>query len=104
MTLLSDNSPPPPIAAKRGHLPHEVEFILSALEAGQFDGPTRRRMQRRPYRVAAYLKLFSDNQHAQPWPIFVRDIDQKGLGFVTRHRLPLGYGGILNIESPQGRS
>jgi hypothetical protein len=81
-----------------------VEFILSALEVGKFSGQSRRRSPRNPYRVSATLKLFSDPQHIPAWPLFVRDINAQGLGFVTRHRLPLGYGGILAIESPKGRT
>jgi len=101
MTLVSDRTiKKPDTAVVSRALPAEVEFILSALEAGQHSGPSRRRSQRRPYRVAANLKLFSDGPGAAPWAIFVRDIDRQGLGFVTRHRLPLGYGGILSIDGP----
>jgi hypothetical protein len=106
MTLVSDKlgpkaakAPPLPTA-----LPQEVEFILSALEVGGHDGQSRRRSPRRTYRVAAALKLFSDTPQTPEWQIFVRDINSQGLGFVTRHRLPLGYGGILTIASPKGRS
>jgi hypothetical protein len=97
MPLLSDNSASP---VRREVLPKEVEFILSALEAGQFAGATRRRGQRFPYRVSASLKLFSDTPQAPPWQIFVRDVNPKSLGFVTKHRLPLGYGGLLTLASP----
>jgi hypothetical protein len=108
MTLVSDKRARPAAAAKvtatlPQALPQEVEFILSALEAGEYSGPTRRRTVRRPYRIAAALKLFSDAAHATPWQIFVRDVNHQGLGFVTRHRLPLGYGGILTIPAPGGQ-
>jgi hypothetical protein len=104
MTLLSDTPlPPSATAGVRAALPKEVEFILSALEAGQFAGPTRRKSARHPYRVGATLKLFSDAPQTSPWQVFVRDIDPKGLGFVTRHRLPLGYGGIVTVPTPEGR-
>jgi hypothetical protein len=103
MTLVSDKSGPAPKVV-RAALPPEVEFILSALEVGKFSGQSRRRSPRHVYRVSATLKLFSDPEHIAPWPIFVRDINAQGLGFVTRHRLPLGYGGILAIESPKGRT
>jgi hypothetical protein len=100
MTLLSDTTATP---IRREALPKEVEFILSALEAGQFAGATRRRTQRAPYRVSASLKLFSDTPQAPPWQLYVRDVNAKSLGFVTRHRLPLGYGGLLTLTSPDGR-
>ena len=101
MTLVSDkqNLPLPGTA----DIPQEAEFILSALEAGQYNGKSRRHTYRRSYRVSACLKLFSDGPQTPPWTLYVRDISPKGLGFVTRHRLPLGYGGMLTIMSPQGQ-
>jgi hypothetical protein len=102
MTLVSDKrasaSKPGPEA--QPGLPQEVEFILSAIEAGEFCGKSRRNSARRPYRIAASLKLFSDDLDVSAWTLYVRDINAQGLGFVTRHRLPLGYGGILTIAGP----
>lgn len=106
MTLLSDHAMRTGIAGRIPvipPLPPEVEFILSALEAGQYGGPTRRKGQRCAYRVEAALKLFSDTPQADPWTLYTRDVSHQGLGFVTRHRLPLGYGGILTVMTPQGR-
>jgi len=97
------DAPAAPAAAPKP-LPPEVEFILSALEAGEYPGPQRRGTRRSRYRVAASLKLFSDNPQAPPWTLYVRDVNAKGSGFVTRHRLPLGYGGILTITDPHGRT
>ena len=93
-------------SAKANGLPAEVEFILSALEAGAgtFQGQDRRKGDRCSYRVSAALKLYSDDPKAPPATLYVRDVGPGGLGFVTRHRLPLGYGGILTIEAPDGRS
>ncbi|HYE16838.1 MAG TPA: hypothetical protein VEA69_00215 [Tepidisphaeraceae bacterium] len=86
-----------------GSLPTEVEFILSALEAGAGAGTAdRRRGERMKYHVCASLKLYSEPEAGLPWQIFVRDVNSQGLGFLTRHRLPLGYGGILTVVSPQG--
>jgi hypothetical protein len=109
MTVLSDPlsliaRPAAPSAAAPRALPPEVEFILSALEAGEYPGPQRRGAGRARYRVAASLKLFSDTPQAPPWTLYVRDVNAKGSGFVTRHRLPLGYGGILTIADPSGRT
>ncbi|MDB5321001.1 MAG: hypothetical protein JWN40_2632 [Phycisphaerales bacterium] len=107
MTLVSDKSGPAPakvsVTLPQG-IPQEVEFILSALEVGEHGGQSRRRLPRRIYRVAASLRLFSDPPQVPPWTLFVRDVNTQGLGFVTRHRLPLGYGGILTIASPKGRA
>ncbi len=68
MTLVTDQSPAP--VARSSNLPAEAEFILSALEAGQYSGATRRKIDRVQYRVCAHLKLFSDNEQAPPWPIY----------------------------------
>ena len=106
MTLLSDNATRTGVAGRIPAippLPADVEFILSALEAGQFSGATRRKQDRRAYRVEAKLKLFSDGPDASPWTLYTRDASHQGLGFVTRHRLPLGYGGIITLLNPQGR-
>ncbi|HEX8521328.1 MAG TPA: PilZ domain-containing protein [Tepidisphaeraceae bacterium] len=82
--------------------PPEVDLILSALEAG---GATdeRRRVQRMKYHVKAELRLFSDQPAADPWVLYTRDVNPKGLGFITSHRLPLGYGGKLILPSPTGQ-
>lgn len=101
--LCLDTRPAAPAGAPKP-LPPEVEFILSALEAGEYPGTQRRGSRRTRYRVAASLKLFSDNPQAPPWTLYVRDVNAKGSGFVTRHRLPLGYGGILTIIDPNGRT
>lgn len=84
----------------------EAELIMSALEAaaapaGAFDN--RRRHPRRRYRVVADLRLFSDNPGSPRWRLFTRDVSVRGLGFITRERLPLGYGGILELPAPQGQ-
>ena len=77
-------------------------MILSALEAGQFVA-SRRRHRRSPYRVKAELRLFSDGPLGMPWTIFTRDIDSRGLGFICPHRLPLGYGGQIELPNPEGQ-
>ena len=80
----------------------EVDLILSALEAGGAP-EERRRAERIAYRVKAALRLFSDAPGADAWTLFTRDVNTKGLGFITRHRLPLGYGGKLQLPSPNGQ-
>ncbi len=85
-------------------LPAEVEFIMSALDAGNYGSADRRQAARFTYRVSAALRLYSDVPNGVPGQIFVKEVNAKGLGFLTRHRLPLGYGGILTIPSPLGGS
>lgn len=84
--------------------PPQVELILSALETGQFSRGNRRSARRNPYRVRARLRLFSDPPLSAPWLVYTRDVHAKGLGFISPHRLPLGYGGILEIPGPDGRT
>ena len=82
--------------------PAEVDLILSALEAGGAC-EERRRAQRNRYNVMAQLRLFSDPAGTKPWVLFTRDVNRKGIGFITRHRLPLGYGGKVQLSSPNGQ-
>lgn len=82
--------------------PAEVDVILSAMDAGGHTDEQRTQM-RLPYRVRAELTLFSDLSSAEPWVLYTRDADQRGLGFITPHRLPLGYGGWIELLAPGGR-
>jgi hypothetical protein len=85
------------------HWPSEVDLIISALDVGSSGvGRDRRTLPRRAYRRVARLKLFADSPSAAPWEIYTRDANPRGLGFVTRQRLPLGYGGKLRMLSPDG--
>jgi hypothetical protein len=85
--------------------PPEVDVILSAMDlAHDRDLDPERRVQGRlPYRVRGELRLFADAPDAPPWRIYTRDADQRGLGFITPHRLPLGYGGWVEVLAPNGR-
>jgi hypothetical protein len=82
--------------------PREVELILSALESGQHPRADRRAVRRATYRSQARLRLFSDKHEAPPWLLYTRDVCGRGLGFITPHYLPLGYGGILTLQMPDG--
>lgn len=84
-------------------LPPQAEMIMSAIETGQYGLLERRCVARAPYRVRAMLKLHSDLSGAPPWTLYTRDANARGLGFITPHRLPLGYGGLLDIIIPDGR-
>jgi hypothetical protein len=96
--------------------PAEVEMILSSMEAGRYvynqeldsaagqrPGEERRAVGRFPHRVRAELRLFRDRPGSPPWMIYVRDADPRGIGFVSPHRLPLGYGGYVELLAPTGR-
>lgn len=82
--------------------PADVELILSAMDAARFRGPDRRHLTRMPYRVVASLSLYS-NPDGPPATLYTRDVDPRGLGFLSRERLPLGHGGMLRLPDPDGR-
>jgi PilZ domain len=78
-------------------------MVISALDAGQSTSPFNRRLSNRcEYRVRARLRLFSDPEGTEPWTLYTRDVDAGGVGFITRHRLPLGYGGRIEFLAPNG--
>jgi hypothetical protein len=100
--------------------PADVELILSSMEAGRHawtqeqekaaaslgESPVfeeRRTGGRMPYRVRAELRLFRDRPGSPAWLLYVRDADPRGLGFISPHRLPLGYGGYVELVAPTGR-
>jgi hypothetical protein len=95
----------PPAKKQRGSRelwPKEVNMILSAMEAAPkpSDG---RAQQRLAYRVRAELKLFADGADPTAYVLYTRDVDPRGLGFITPHRLALGYGGWVELLTPRGR-
>jgi hypothetical protein len=85
-----------------GKLPREVELILSALETGQHTKDERREHPRSRYRTKGKLRLFSDPPRSDPWTVYTRDVNARGMGFITPHRLPLGYGGQIDLPHPDG--
>jgi hypothetical protein len=89
----------PPTAPK---WPAGTELIISAIDAGQFRRVERRNCMRFGYRVQALLRLFSDAPGTPAREIFTRDVNSRGLGYITPHHLPLGHGGILEIVMPDG--
>ena len=98
--------------------PAEVDLILSALDAAHAGGDSspgaaidathgegelgRRHAGRMPYRVRGELRLFSDVPGDAPRVLYTRDVGLRGLGFITPHRLPLGYGGSVELFTPRG--
>jgi len=93
----------PDAPADAADWPAEVDLVLSALEAASVASHDRRDVPRLRYRVPAELRLFSDAPGSSPWRLFTRDVSARGVGFVTRDRLPLGYGGVLHMPSPEGK-
>ena len=102
MSTVLEKPRPEPVRSDKEWLA-EAEMIISALEAGGPAEDDRRAHPRRRYRVAADLRLFSDKPDSPLWRLFTRDISERGLGFVTRERLPLGYGGVIDFAGPGGK-
>jgi hypothetical protein len=82
--------------------PAEVEFMISALEAGPKPLIDRQKEKRSQYRVRATLKLFSDVPDAKPALLYTRNVTSQALAFLTNDMLTLSHGGILLIPSPSG--
>jgi hypothetical protein len=85
--------------------PAEARLILSALEAAESTHHENRRNSTRTlYQVQASLYLFSDPDGSPAWKLYTRDISSRSLGFLAPHRLPLGYGGIVELPGPNGKA
>jgi hypothetical protein len=82
----------------------EVDMILSALDVGSNTIRTERRSRdRKTHNAIATLRLYAHAGSPDDPPLlFVRDADERGLGFITQHSLPLGYSGRVSIETPEG--
>ena len=84
-------------------IPAEAAMVMSALEAGDQSPEEKRSIQRVPYRTVTQLRLFRDQPETPGWELFTRNVNRRGMGFLTRHRLPLGYGGHVELVAPNGR-
>ena len=84
-------------------IPTEVAMVMSALEAGSHAMEERRMTRRAPFRAATRLRLFRDQPVTPGWKLYTRDVNRRGLGFITRHRLPLGYGRAEMIVTEPAR-
>jgi hypothetical protein len=81
--------------------PAEADFILSALDTARAAGrPERRAGGRVVLRTLAALELYSDRPGDAPWVLCTRDATTRGLGFISRSRVPLGHGGTIQIRGP----
>ena len=85
-----------------GDFPREVEFLISALEAGPKPAVERQKLKRTAYRVRATLKLFSDDPETPPALLYTRHVNSQAVGFLASQHLPLSHGGVLRVRSPQG--
>ncbi|CAN5431671.1 hypothetical protein BH10PLA1_BH10PLA1_06750 [soil metagenome] len=81
---------------------NEADLVITAMEAGGHVQGDRRAQRRVAWRVQANVRLFVDRPGHPPRTIFTRDIHSRGLGFVTRERLPLGYGGVIDLPARDG--
>jgi hypothetical protein len=83
--------------------PREVGLIMSALEAAA-PPENRRSLARMTYRVRAGLRLYSDVAGNETKWLFTRDVNHRSLGFISPERLPLGYGGKVELPTPIGQT
>ena len=83
--------------------PREVDFIISALEAGPRFPVERQRLVRSPYRRRALLRLFSDPAGSRPHLLYTRDVSTGALGFLSGRPVTLSHGGTVKIASPFGK-
>jgi hypothetical protein len=83
-------------------VPAEVELIMSAMEAAGRFAVQRRALRRIPWRVQASLRLHVDPPGHALRVIYTRDVHARSLGFITSQRLPLGYGGVVDLPATDG--
>ena len=87
----------------REAFPPEVEFILSAMEAGPVPVVERQQVQRIRHRVRARLQLHSDLEGVVPRTLYVKNVSTKAMGFVSERPLPLSHGGMVEVPGFDGR-
>ena len=83
--------------------PREVGLIMSALEAAAAEWEDRRSLVRMAYHVRAGLRLYSDVAGNEIKVLYTRDVNHRSLGFISPERLPLGYGGKVELPAPDGQ-
>jgi hypothetical protein len=85
-------------------IPAEAQMVMSAMEAASGAAAERRIIRRSSYRSVTDLRLFRDDPTEPRRVVYTRDINRRGVGFVTSHRLPLGYGGVIRLPNENGES
>lgn len=83
-------------------VPPEADLVISAMEAGRHQHLNRRALRRISWRVQGVLRLFIDTPGVAPRIVYTRDVHARSLGFITRQRLPLGYGGVVDLPGQDG--
>ena len=83
--------------------PREVEMMISAIEAAPRTLRDRRKRYRTAHRTVASLKLFVDGDRRSR-TLYTRNVDSRGVGFLSPERLPLGYGGTIELLAPSGET
>jgi hypothetical protein len=91
-------------AAETSAWPPQVDMIMSSLEAAAPKADERRLSMRMSYRVLARLELFSDISPAEPWTLYTRDVNARGIGFISARRVPIGHGGVIELVAPNGET
>ena len=82
--------------------PSDVEFMISALEAGPKPPIDRQKFKRVKYRVRSLLRLYSEGAEAPPILMYTRNISNQAVGFLCPRLLPLSHGGIVMIPNLNG--
>ena len=77
-------------------------MIMSAMEAAGRNHQQRRALRRIAWRVQANLRLFVDTPGHPNRVVYTRDIHARSLGFLSAERLPLGYGGVVDLPANDG--
>jgi hypothetical protein len=83
-------------------IPADAALIISAIDAAGGGRLERRLTRRISYRTTTELRLFRDEPSAPQRVLYTRDINRRGIGFVTSHRLPLGYGAVVRLPNERG--
>lgn len=82
--------------------PPEVRFLMSVLEGHCPFGADPRTTPRVSYRVRAAVELAGEP--AGPLPLYTRDANIHGLGFICDHAIPVGTEVRLLLPSPSDRA
>jgi hypothetical protein len=82
--------------------PTDVEFMISALEAGPRPLVDRQRFKRIKYRVRSMLRLYSEGPDVPPTLLYTRNISSQGMGFLCPRQLPISHGGVVMIPNLNG--
>ena len=105
MKLDATTQPVLPMPAVPTEMPADVAMVMSAMEAGRAGvaGLQRDRRAaggRRPLRAPTALRLYADAEQATV--VYTRDVGGRNVGFLSRRRLPLGYGGTIALPDANG--